>query len=128
MSYLSVYLVEYTGGQRNHHAIFVKNAQNEAGTLIHVTGDIQRGCTLEIRQTSKSPRLSATFETWSQIGVIAANDMPRVQAICEANPPPEKQFNGPKRINPRKPLRRCQEWTRETIDTLREQGVLLNAS
>uniref|UniRef100_A0A4E9DS25 Uncharacterized protein n=1 Tax=Gibberella zeae TaxID=5518 RepID=A0A4E9DS25_GIBZA len=64
----------------------------------------------------------------TQIGVIAANDTHRLRAVCESNPPPKKQFNGIKRIDPRKPLRRCQEWASETIDILCEQGVLLNAN
>ncbi|KAJ3453208.1 hypothetical protein MRS44_013116 [Fusarium solani] len=59
---------------------------------------------------------------------VEVNDLPRVDSICRANPPPAKQFNGPKRINKNQPLRRCQEWTRETIGYLQAEGVLLDRS
>ncbi|CAF3496241.1 unnamed protein product [Fusarium graminearum] len=128
MSYLSVYLLEYLRVPLNHHSIFVKDAEGETGFVFHVFGNIQMGCVFEVRRQESDPRLSATFEKMTQIGVIAANDTHRFRAVCESNPPPEKQFNGIKRIDPRKPLRRCQEWASETIDILREQGVLLNAN
>lgn len=35
-----------------------------------------------------------------------------------------KQFNGPKRIEPSVPLRRCQEWTDESIRALKNEGAL----
>ncbi|KAF4445527.1 hypothetical protein F53441_10747 [Fusarium austroafricanum] len=126
MSYYSVYLVESMGMPRNHHAIFVKTGAKEEGTIFNVTGNAMNGFDLEIRETYQSPRLEATFQSWAEIGVIAVNNLPRVQAICEANPPPGKQYHGLKKIDPAKPLRRCQEWTSETIGHLREQGVLLN--
>jgi hypothetical protein len=101
---------------RNHHAIFIKTGEKEEGTIFNATGNAINGFNLEIRETSQSPRLEATFESWREIGVIAINDLPRVKAMCEANPPPEKQYDGLKRIEPAQPLRRCQEWTRETIE------------
>ncbi|KAF4960681.1 hypothetical protein FGADI_760 [Fusarium gaditjirri] len=126
MVYYPVYLVESLGMPRNHHAIFIKTGDKEEGTIFNVTGNAMNGFNLEIRETSQSPRLEATFESWAEIGVIAITDLPRVKEICEANPPPGKQYDGLKRIDPAKPLRRCQEWTRETIGHLREQGVLLH--
>lgn len=128
MSHYPVYLVEYAGMPRNHYAIFVQTQDNGQGTLFHVKGDIQRGMTYETRQTSKSPSLSATFVSMSQLGWVGVDDLPRVDSICRANPPPAKQFNGPKRINKSQPLRRCQEWTDETIGYLRANGVLLDSS
>lgn len=55
-----------------------------------------------------------------------AEDLSRVDDICRVNPPPAKQFNGAKKINKNQPLRRCQEWTSETIGSLRAEGVLLD--
>ncbi|KAF5971578.1 hypothetical protein FBULB1_9152 [Fusarium bulbicola] len=72
---LPVYLVEYLGLPRNHHALFIRLDENtEEGELYHVAGDVQNG----------------------------------------------------KKINPRQPLRRCQEWTAETIAMLKSQGVLVS--
>lgn len=128
MSHYSVYLVESMGMPRNHHAIFIKTGNKEEGTIFNVTGNAMNGFTLEIREASQSPRLEATFESWTEIGVIVVDDLPRVKAICEANSPPGKQYDGLKKIDPEKPLRRCQEWTRETIGHWREQGVLLHGN
>ncbi|KAK8855277.1 hypothetical protein PGQ11_011189 [Apiospora arundinis] len=125
MLYNRIYLVERLGTVRNHHAIFLETQQNGSGTLIHVTGDIQNGMTLEMKETSKSPDLSASFISKSQLGLVRVEDFSRVQSICRANPPPAKQFNGPRRINPAQPLRRCQEWTSEIVKSLRAEGVLL---
>ncbi|KLO83523.1 uncharacterized protein LW93_305 [Fusarium fujikuroi] len=126
MSHYSVYLVESMGIPRNHHANFIKTGNKKEGTIFNVTGNAMNGSILEIRETSQSPRSEATFESWTEIGVIVVDDLPRVKAICEANHPPGKQYDGLKKIDPEKPLRRCQEWTRETIGHLREQGVLLH--
>lgn len=97
MSYYPVYLIEYLGAPRNHHAIFVETQQDESGTLFHVKGDIQNGMTYETRQTPKKPDLSSTFVSKSQLGWIRVEDLSRVESICRANPPPAKQFNGPKK-------------------------------
>ena len=128
MSYYPVYLVEYLGAPRNHHGIFVETQNNGTGTLFHVIGDIQKGMTYESRQLSRKPDESHTFVSKSQLGWVGVDDLPRVDSICRANPPPAKQFNGPKRINKSQPLRRCQEWTRETIGYLQANGVLLDSS
>jgi hypothetical protein len=125
MSYYPVYLIEYLGAPRNHHAIFVEAEDDGSGTLFHVKGDIQTGMTYETRQTSKKPDLSNTFLSKSQLGWVSVENLSRVDSICRANPPPAKQFNGPKRINKNQPLRRCQEWTSETIGSLEAEGVLL---
>lgn len=126
MSYFPVYIIEYLGAPRNHHAVFVETRQDESGTIFHVKGDIQNGMTYEAKQTSKKPELSTTFVSKSQLGYVRVEDLSRVDFICRANPPPAKQFNGPKRIDKNQPLRRCQEWTNETIENLKVEGVLLD--
>lgn len=104
----SVYLVEYDGMPRNHHGLFVRLNEDDSGELFHVQGNIQQGMKFERRETKKSPRDSATFVAMTQIGWVSSRDLNRFAATCEANPPPAKQFDGPKRLNPRQPLRRCQ--------------------
>ncbi|KAF5005576.1 hypothetical protein FDECE_7983 [Fusarium decemcellulare] len=126
MSYYPVYLVESLGAPRNHQAIFVQTRSNESGTVFHVTGNIQEGMTYESSQLATKPDLSPTFISKSQLGWVMVDDLPRIDSICRANPPPAKQFNGPKRISKNQPLRRCQEWTKETIGHLKVQDILID--
>ncbi|KAK8110412.1 uncharacterized protein PG998_006869 [Apiospora kogelbergensis] len=125
MLYGRIYLIDRLGAVRNHHTIFVVTQQDGSGTLFHVTGDIQNGMILETKETPKIPDLSASFVSKSQSGLVRVEEVSRVDSICRANPPPAKQFNGPRRINPMQSLRRCQEWTSEAIAILRARGVLL---
>ncbi|KAH9908219.1 hypothetical protein F4778DRAFT_468651 [Xylariomycetidae sp. FL2044] len=124
MSHYPVFLIEYLGAPRNHHAIFVQN-KGKSGTLFHVKGDIMKGMEYETRVTSQNPELSNTFISKSPLGWVKAQDVSRVDTVCRANPPPAKQFNGLKRINKNVPLRRCQEWTKETTESLKAEGILL---
>jgi hypothetical protein len=78
----------------------------------------------EARELSEQPELSQTFVSKSQLGWIKAGDLHRVEAICRSIPPPAKQFDGPKRIDKTKPIRRCQEWTSEIVASLRADGIL----
>ena len=125
MSYYPVYLIEYLGLPRNHHTIWVETEADGNGSLFHVRGDVQKGMEFETRPMSNNPSLSNSFVSKSPLGRIKVEDLARVESICRANPPPAKQFNGPHKIDKTKPLRRCQEWTKENIDTLRAQGILL---
>ncbi|KAI0871250.1 hypothetical protein GGS24DRAFT_472213 [Hypoxylon argillaceum] len=81
--------------------------------------------TYETRETPK-PDLSHSFVSKSQLGWVKSQDLHRIDSICRSNPPPEKQFNGPTRIDKSKPLRRCQEWASETIANLRAEGVIMD--
>lgn len=112
------------GAPRNHHALFVEtDPVSGGGILLNVTGNIQNGMQFEERSTNK-PEESVGFVDQSPLGWVAAGDFDRMRSICERNHPPKKQFNGPKRLYPKEPLRRCQEWTNETIDALTNNGVL----
>lgn len=126
MSYYPVYLVESMGNQRDHHAIFIATKKDESGTLFHVKGNIQNGMEYETKQTPQKPDASHSFISKSQLGWVKTQDVHRVDPICRSNPPPEKQFDGPRRIHKERPLRRCQEWTSETIHNLRAVGVLMS--
>lgn len=81
----------------------------------------------ERRDNATDLMQSASYVSMTQIGSIKVEDLDRVDSICSANPPPAKQFNGPKRIDPTRPLRRCREWTTETIGTLKDDGILLES-
>ena len=119
----AIYLVESIGAPRNHQAIFIETESEGDGYIFQVTGDIRNGMSFG-HKSAKVPERSATFVSRSQIGTILIADFNRIQPIVETIDPPAKQFNKTKRINPREPLRRCQEWTAEAIQALRDAGIL----
>ncbi|KAF1919475.1 hypothetical protein BDU57DRAFT_536458 [Ampelomyces quisqualis] len=120
----AVYLVLYVGAPREHHAIFVEtNSEDASGHKFHVTGNIQTG--MEFGHTSeKQLEESASFLGKSYIGCIPESEFPRAQAVVEKIPAPAKQFDGPRRVDPSIPLRRCREWTEEAMQALRDEGIL----
>ncbi|OAQ96624.1 hypothetical protein LLEC1_06930 [Akanthomyces lecanii] len=111
------------GAPRDHHAIFVENENGGSGTVLQATGNIQTGMTFEIKRNHR-PETSLHFFRKDYLGWVAAEDLHRVEQACAGIPPPKKQFDGPRRLFPDEPLRRCQEWTREAIDALVTGGIL----
>lgn len=107
MSSAPLYLVEPLGALRNHHALFLENQPDGAGTVFQVKGNIQQGMEYKYKENKEKPELWADFLSKSQLGWVKAEDLPRVGSICRANPPPAKQVDGPRRINRNQPLRRC---------------------
>jgi len=122
MSY-TVYLREHIGGARNHHVIFVQTESSGAGYIFQVAGNIQQGMAFDHKRAKKSEE-SETCIGQVEIGTVTKANFDRIQSIVETLPPPPKQFNGPTRIDPSVPLRRCQEWTADAIQLLRDEGVL----
>lgn len=118
-----VYLVSSLGSPRNHHAIFVETGPDLSGYTFQVTGNIQNGMSFEHKHSEK-PEDSLEFLSKSHLGKVSEANYPRIKSILEAIPAPAKQFQGPKRIDPSAPLRRCQEWTAEAIEVLKTEGVL----
>ncbi|OAL74792.1 hypothetical protein A7D00_0386 [Trichophyton violaceum] len=125
MSY-SVYRVASAGLPRDHHAIFVETSENgeKTGHLFQVTGNIQNGMSFEQRPEGQ-PEASSSFIDKQEIGAVTHANYYRIQEICEGIPPPRKQFEGEKRLYPKEPIRRCQEWMAEAIQALKEAQVLL---
>jgi hypothetical protein len=117
------YLIAYTGMPRNHHSIFIQKGTDGSGELFHVIGDIQNGMTFEHR-SSRNPDESTTFASKQNIGKVSEANYDRVESILRAIPPPKKQYNRNVRLYPKEPLRRCQEWTAEAIEKLKEERVL----
>lgn len=122
MSY-TVYLVAYAGMPRDHHAIFIEENEDKSGRVYQVIGDIQNGMSFDTKP-AKMPDNSASFQSKTEIGTVTAAKKSRILEICRCMPPPKKQFQGPKKLYPNEPLRRCQEWTAEAIDALRVAQVL----
>jgi hypothetical protein len=122
MSY-KVFLAEYIGVPRNHHAIFVELVHDGEGEIYQVIGDILTGMQHE-RKDVKRPDKSASYMSMEQIGTVSHENYDRIESIVFAIEAPKKQFDGPKRLNPREPLRRCQEWTKEAIQALKDANVL----
>lgn len=119
----SLFLVSSQGMPRSHHAIFIQLNDDGSGHLFNVEGNIQTGMEYKSRVT-ESPKASETYEGMTQLGWVHASDVSRIEGVCTANPAPEKQFNGARRLYPDRKLRRCQEWTAETVQHLREHGIL----
>jgi hypothetical protein len=94
-----------------------------SGHLFQVTGDIQNGMKHNDKP-AKKPEESGTYQSKEYIGKVAATDFDRIKPTCESIPAPKKQFEGPRRLYPNEPLRRCQEWTQEAINTLANAGIL----
>jgi hypothetical protein len=122
MSY-NVYRVSYAGLPRDHHAIFVEMNSDLSGHVFQVTGNIQSGM-IHNDKPAKKPEESATYQSKEFIGKVAAADFVRIKPTCESVPAPRKQFEGPRRLYPNEPLRRCQEWTQEAVNALVSAGIL----
>lgn len=113
MSY-QVYLTIETDIPLDHHALFVET--HEAGA--------QTGHVYNEQETTEEPEKSPVFADKKLIGTVSHADYPRFLAVCQTIPVPKKQFDGAKRLYPKEPLRRCQEWAKEAIEALVEQRVI----
>ncbi|KAG6092773.1 hypothetical protein E4U30_004957 [Claviceps sp. LM220 group G6] len=118
-----VFRVEYLGMSLNHHAIFVQTNSDGSGMLYHVIGSIQKGMTFEHKQ-GKKPDDASSFIKKTHLGWVTIDKYPFVERICRSVPPPKKQFEVQRRLFPREPLRRCQEWTDEAVEALSSSGIL----
>ncbi|KAL2359962.1 hypothetical protein RJZ56_007179 [Blastomyces dermatitidis] len=120
-----VYRVAYAGLPRDHHAIFVVTNDDQSGHLFQVAGNIQNGMTFKDKP-GKKPEELASFQSKVFVEKVSAANFSRVKGICEAIPASKKQFEGPRRLYPQEPIRRCQEWTTEVIEALVNEHVLEN--
>ncbi|KAI1880281.1 hypothetical protein JX265_001902 [Neoarthrinium moseri] len=125
---LQVYLAISLGmGVQDHHAILVDSPTLDGsspdaslGHIYQVTGNIQSGMAYEHRP-AREDDISLGRRL---LGTVEHSDLERFELICQGVPPPRKQFDGPRRMYPREPLRRCQEWVKDALDALRTEGVL----
>ncbi|OAA41674.1 hypothetical protein NOR_05182 [Metarhizium rileyi] len=122
---LRLFLVESLGFPRNHHAIFVENAQRRGGHIFQVTGNIQEGMRYEMKVTEAAPEKDPSQQGRTYLGCVSASNIPLIDALCKSIPAPEKQFEGARKITVL-PIRRCQEWTIEALGLLKEKGVLVS--
>jgi hypothetical protein len=123
MSY-NVYLIADLGAPRDHHAIFVQtDITNHSGYIFQVTGNVQQGMSFG-HKAVPNPEHSPEFVSKQLLGTVSHANYHRIQQVVESVQAPEKQFDGPRRIYPSEPLRRCQEWTAEAVEALRSVGVL----
>lgn len=91
----NIYLVEYAGMLRNHHAIFVKTHEsgNETAHDFRVTGDIQSGMVFE-NKPAKRPEDSASYVGKTLGGRVTIDNYPHILEIYEDTPSPRKQSQG----------------------------------
>ena len=122
MSY-KVYLVSYIGAPRDHQGVFVETNSDQSGYIFHVVGTIQKGMVFGHREI-QDPEKSVRFASKSYIGTISHSDYDRVQSVVDKILPPGKQFDGPRRIDPTKPIRTCQEWTKDAVQALKDEDIL----
>lgn len=122
MSY-KVFLVDSLGAPQNHHAIFVETNEDGSGQIFQVTGNIQKEM-MHGHKSGKKPEESNTYISKQQIGTVTIANYERIESILNAIQPPKKQFDGPRRLYPTEPIRRCQEWTAEAVQALKDAGVL----
>lgn len=122
MSY-QVSLVSFACAPRDHHVIFVETEEGGSGQIFHIKGRIQQGMTYETKPVRK-PEESTTFITRELLGTVTMENYPRIDSVCKQFPPPAKQLDQAHRINPSVPLRQCQEWTQETLQALKNEGIL----
>ncbi|EPS43661.1 hypothetical protein H072_2355 [Dactylellina haptotyla CBS 200.50] len=120
-------IVSVGGGRQDHHAIFIETEGQgpKTGHLYQVAGSMQNGMTFEHRP-EEAPENSINFVFLSKkfLGSVRDVDYPKIMDICEHVPPPKKQFQGPKKLYPKEPLRACQEWVAEVIQIMGEEEVL----
>lgn len=117
-----VYLVSTAGLPLDHQAIFVETNSDKSGQVFHVTGSIQNGMKYET-EARENPEETPAFVSKELLGRVAKADYSRIDIICRQITPPAKQFDGPKRIDPKMPLRRCNEWAQEAIEALKSEGI-----
>jgi hypothetical protein len=73
---------------------------------------------------SSNPESWADLHNKVYLGRVAKKNYAKIKGICEGVAPQAKQFVGPRRVEPRVPLRRCEEWTRGLIEVLERERVL----
>jgi hypothetical protein len=111
---------------RDHHAIFVEKENNARGTISQVTGSILQGMMFETKK-GKRPEDSDTapFISKTLTGTVSSEKYPEIATVCASLPPPHKQYNGIKKINPSEPVRICQEWTADAVKALKDAQVVI---
>lgn len=126
ITHYAIFLASYLGVKIDHHAIYVNLNENmtKCGHLFHVVGTLQRGMSLELRENCDHPSHSATFKSMHLIGWVPHAKLDQVKAICETVPPPEKQWDGARRLVHADQIRHCQHWAAEVLDMLKQKGAL----
>lgn len=116
-----VYFVEYDSLiGKDHHSLYVETDDlQKTGCLYHVTGSLLRGMKMEIKKDVESPSTSLTFKKMTRIACIRDQDLTLFEDVCRSTAPPKPQLSlSGKRIHPQEPLRTCQEWVTDVIETL----------
>ena len=75
-------------------------------------------------KSSGKPENDLAFLSKEFLGVVEVQDVGLVDEIYRSVDVPGKQFEGAKRLDEVRPLRRCREWTGEVIRVLRARGVI----
>ncbi|KAM3522120.1 hypothetical protein MY4038_008757 [Beauveria bassiana] len=96
------------------------------GIIHNVIGPVNNGAMqYETKPTYVHPSKSMTFVDMRALRKISSHHLPRMDEIRRGNQPPIRQMCDGELLYPDVPLRCCQEWTKETIELLKEAGVLV---
>ncbi|KAF1346563.1 hypothetical protein BDV97DRAFT_300568 [Delphinella strobiligena] len=113
---------------RGHHAIFVEeDSKTGIGRVFQVTGNVKQGMTYESKPWPK-PEDYPAFRHKELLGLVSTTSFSKIGEVCAAIPPPEKQYEGRKKLRPEKPLWNCQDWTTDAVAALIAAGVLTEAA
>lgn len=129
LTHYPVYLSVHIGsGKFDHHLIFIHTNYNDdenpkGGYKLHVVGTLQKGMAMELKKMGH-PFETPTCRLIQHKGWMRHRKLEKAREICSGVPPPAKQFDGPRRLAGRGPLRHCQHWVAEAFDAMRAEGVL----
>lgn len=110
---------------RGHHAIFVEANADGSGQIFQVTGNVQQGMMYENKPWPK-PKTYIAFSHKEPLGSVSEDEYIKMDEICATIPPPPKQYNLGKKLDPTVPLWNCQDWTTEAVQSLRAAKVLVD--
>jgi hypothetical protein len=105
-------------GQREHWSLFVVKSGASTGTIFEASGG-----TLQMKYNEKSDvslTKSSTYKGSIDIGEIADDQFDAFAAIIRA----VKLPSSPLRLPPGQRRRDCQDWVRDAVDALVENGLL----
>ncbi|KAK3938134.1 hypothetical protein QBC46DRAFT_441455 [Diplogelasinospora grovesii] len=127
VTHYPVYLAVFDRRQHlKHRGIYVgteDEKDKEKGYLYHTVGSMGSGFTFEVKQV-KHPAYDRKFISVQQIGWIVKAKLEEIKTVCETIPPPPKQWDGKKRLVPRRRLRHPQHWTADALEALRQKGIV----
>lgn len=125
-----LHLILSLGGnpKLDHHALYLLSPSSTPPTTTSndapsTSGTIANGMIYESRPQTQPPEEEPGFLSKQLLGKTKLNAK-ELDELCKSITPPEKQFDGFKRIDKTSKLRRCQEWSSEVVEMLKKRDLL----